>query len=194
MFSKSMQEVLDILEDIRRGRTVERKQALANQAQPRTAAGRRLLAGPNMRRALLSDILAIEAEAEAATEAPYRLIAMRAAASAPTPAESLDVERMREAHRIAYRDGTDVVVEYNRLAAARTDTSAEQPEGLDVERLAVCLFRHRLDSRSADYACICGEWQWRGPYGMGSEAFAGHFAAEYARLAASPSPEPEAER
>lgn len=75
MFSKSMQEVLDILEDIRRGRTVERKQALANQAQPRTAAGRRLLAGPNMRRALLSDILAIEAEA---------------AVSAPTPAEPLN--------------------------------------------------------------------------------------------------------
>ena len=31
--------------------------------EPRTAAGRRLLSGPNMRRAYLSDILAIEAEA-----------------------------------------------------------------------------------------------------------------------------------
>jgi hypothetical protein len=77
------------------------------------------------------------------------------------------------------------------LATIRAIEARESAATLDVERLAVCLFRHRLYSRSADYACNCGEWQWRGPYGMGPESFAGHFAAEYARLAAEPSAEPE---
>jgi hypothetical protein len=106
-----MQEVLDILEDIRRGRTVERKQALANQAQPRTAADRlrlfvaRYRGGMDITEAvgledsmLVDDIESLMVEAAAPTPADLPMPGVTWEPSqklvAPTPAEPLDVEHI----------------------------------------------------------------------------------------------------
>jgi hypothetical protein len=123
-----------------------------------------------------------------------RLIEKVEQAAAPTPAEPLDMTLMRKTMVSLDRilDGPrprqwpladQIAAQYNRLAAARPDTpaSAEQP-GLDVDVLAEAganvLDGRRIGSvRLYRNTITPDDWQ--------------AIAAEYARLAASPSPEPE---